>query len=647
MPVESISSTNSQNNELSTVRSSGSTSSLTSHLFGGKKPPKLGLAKLFRGNSRTSAQSSKLESGKEFLGSLLSPRHSNSSVKSAESSPGRNASIPMLDHPHLKQPHAHHLHNPHNYTHIPSPKDMDKCRSATPGATPFKSRSSDKSHGTPSPQFARNLSSSLSGAASLTTTVSQQSQQSHMHPVELLQKQIEQQQKEKEMKVEREREKHREQKKASSAPPRLTEPKKKPLQLKRFFKKIHGHNEPKPSSQAASPGTSAMETPPPSRKTTKKTLYEADNARELLEKYGIPGKLLGEGASGSVSVVERTDGRLFAVKKFRPRGPRETQLDYSKKVTTEFCIGSTLHHTNIIETLDMLQEGENFLVVMEYCPYDFFTLVMSDLMTKHEIACYFKQICRGVEYLHGMGLAHRDLKLDNCVVSPQGLLKLIDFGSAVVFQYPYENEITKARGIVGSDPYLAPEVLTQTYYDPRPVDVWSIAIMFYCMSLRRFPWKAPKESIQPYKLFCEEPECEKDKHKGPYRLLRLLPRHSRPLIGGMLELDPKKRLLMNQVVADPWFQHIESCELDANGELDKIPEKHKHHLITEDELNQMDRKRREEAAAEKKRREQEEQQQEEEERQQQQQQQQQQPIPSAHVQHDGVITNTQSKQASH
>jgi serine/threonine protein kinase len=348
-----------------------------------------------------------------------------------------------------------------------------------------------------------------------------------------------------------------------------------------------------------------------------KSLFGSDSASELVEKYGIPGKILGEGAGGSVSVVKRSDGRLYAVKKFRAKNDRESEVDYSKKVTAEFCIGSTLKHQNVIETLDMLQEGLNFLVVMEFAPYDFFTIVMSGLMTKHEIFCCFRQIIKGTYYLHSMGLAHRDLKLDNCVVSSLGIIKLIDFGSAVVFKYPYEPEIVKAKGVVGSDPYLAPEVLVEHYYDPRALDVWSIAIMFCCMTLRRFPWKAPKQSDNSFKLFTTKPDAKdvedgevvhRSKSKGPYRLLRLLPHSSRALIGAMLELDPAKRISMEDVVNNEWIQSIEVCEInEANVGIDgsheeqlkKKPETHKHHLITEDELNELQKRKQQEKKQEK------------------------------------------------
>jgi len=133
---------------------------------------------------------------------------------------------------------------------------------------------------------------------------------------------------------------------------------------------------------------------------------------------------------------------------------------------------------------------------MEYAPYDLFSVVMSGKMCRPEIYCVFRQICDGVEYLHEMGLAHRDLKLDNCVMTTNNVVKLIDFGTATVFHYPGKAQ-QKATGIVGSDPYLAPEVITQENYDPRKTDVWSVAIIFMCMVLRRFPWKIPDAKADP------------------------------------------------------------------------------------------------------------------------------------------------------
>ncbi|KAJ3505525.1 hypothetical protein NMY22_g17556 [Coprinellus aureogranulatus] len=189
------------------------------------------------------------------------------------------------------------------------------------------------------------------------------------------------------------------------------------------------------------------------------------------------------------------------VKEFRPKRAGESEKEYQKKVTAEFCVGSTLKHPNIIETVDIVQDHGHYYEVMEYAPYDLFSVVMSGKMTRPEIYCVFRQICDGVEYLHEMGLAHRDLKLDNCVMTTENVVKLIDFGTATVFHYPGKAH-TPATGIVGSDPYLAPEVLTSDKYDPRKTDVWSVAIIFLCMILRRFPWKIPDPKTDPsFKAF--------------------------------------------------------------------------------------------------------------------------------------------------
>ncbi|OXH41192.1 other/HAL protein kinase [Cryptococcus neoformans] len=225
---------------------------------------------------------------------------------------------------------------------------------------------------------------------------------------------------------------------------------------------------------------------------THPSLHEATHAA-LSKKYGKWGKVLGSGAGGTVRLIKgssKTGGTLYAVKEFRPRRQGETEKEYQRKVTAEFCVGVTLRHVNVIETVDIVNDHNHFYEIMEYAPYDLFSVVMSGKMSRPEIYCVFRQIVDGVNYLHSMGLAHRDLKLDNCVMTSENIVKLIDFGTATVFHYPGKHQIP-ATGVVGSDPYLAPEVLSKSQYDPRLTDVWSCAIIFMCMILRRFPWKIP------------------------------------------------------------------------------------------------------------------------------------------------------------
>ena len=223
--------------------------------------------------------------------------------------------------------------------------------------------------------------------------------------------------------------------------------------------------------------------------------------------------------------------------------------------------------------------------------------------------------------------------------------------------------------MVGSDPYLAPEVYDNARYDPQPTDIWSLAIIFACMSLRRFPWKAPRISDNSYKLFISPPtpgtppaegnlrrqseqkqksmvdvaavgdesrrrsaphpegpsghildeashersqlpnnqndpsetlptipdaaaetrgpdtagsrtDAQNIKHeviRGPWRLLRLLPRESRTIIGRMLEINPKKRATLEEILEDPWVTNTPVCRQLDGGQIVKA-QGHEHTL---------------------------------------------------------------------
>ncbi|KAF2971573.1 hypothetical protein GQX73_g1943 [Xylaria multiplex] len=358
--------------------------------------------------------------------------------------------------------------------------------------------------------------------------------------------------------------------------------------LRRFFK-VGGSHKPKKLPHQPAGVTSG---PQGSRSSH---LPFADD-HGLSSKYGKIGRVLGSGAGGSVKLMKRSeDNTVFAVKEFRPRHSYETEKEYTKKLTAEFCFGSALHHGNIIETLDIVQEKGKWYEVMEYAPFDLFAIVMTGKMSKAEINCCFLQILSGVTYLHGSGLAHRDLKLDNVVVSEHGIMKIIDFGSAHVFKYPFESEIVLASGIVGSDPYLAPEVYDERKlfaaqptpgHDPRQLIMPSRptntptedAAQGY--SAEESP-KSPKQSkteLRPTTTSADSKETErKEVIKGPWRLLRLLPRECRHIIGRMLTIDPKKRATMAEILDEPWVSDAVICRQVGPGLIEKA-EDHTHIL---------------------------------------------------------------------
>lgn len=313
------------------------------------------------------------------------------------------------------------------------------------------------------------------------------------------------------------------------------------------------------------------------------------------KKYRDLNVVLGEGSGGKVKLVQRVlDNKIFALKEYRSKKRKESERKYIKKIISEYCIASTLKNSNICETLEILYENGKIFQILEYCEYDLFSLVMSEKMQYEEICCLFKQLINGVKYLHDIGLSHRDLKLDNCVVTQKGILKLIDFGASSVFHYPLSSQMIEANGIVGSDPYLSPEVFYFSEYDPRALDVWSIGIIFFCMITRRFPWKYPKVRDVQFKAFCSgrgvssfkdlvtRPATDgnnkyDDGYKagvidmGPNFLLHRLPEETHTIMRRILEISPFRRITINGLLQDNWIQEIEACQVVGAAGSDEAP----------------------------------------------------------------------------
>ena len=191
---------------------------------------------------------------------------------------------------------------------------------------------------------------------------------------------------------------------------------------------------------------------------------------------GKRGRLLGKGATATVKLMTRKGhgDEIYAVKEFRKRGQNENEEDYDKKVKSEYTIAKSLRHPNIVESFRLCTHAGRWNVVMEYCSQgELYSLVEKRYFLLEDKLCLWKQLVRGVAYLHNHGIAHRDIKLENLLLTEQGHLKITDFGVSEVFsgEHPGLREAGGecgknmkdvrrcAPGICGSLPYIAPEVL--------------------------------------------------------------------------------------------------------------------------------------------------------------------------------------------
>lgn len=290
----------------------------------------------------------------------------------------------------------------------------------------------------------------------------------------------------------------------------------------------------------------------------------------LVDKYGKCQEIVGRGAFGIVRISHKVDPKdskseqLYAVKEFRRR-PQETSKKYQKRLTSEFCISSSLRHPNIIHTLDLLQDAKgDYCEVMEYCAGgDLYTLVLA--AGKLEVAeadCLFKQLMRGVEYMHEMGVAHRDLKPENLLLTTHGALKITDFGNGECFRMAWEKEAHMTAGLCGSAPYIAPEEYVEREFDPRAVDIWACGVIYMAMRTGRHLWKlARKDEDDFYKRYLEG-----RKHEDGYAPIETLHRaRCRNVVYSILDPNPSRRINSSQILKSEWVREIRLCQAGEEG----------------------------------------------------------------------------------
>ncbi|EZF34407.1 serine/threonine-protein kinase [Trichophyton mentagrophytes] len=295
-----------------------------------------------------------------------------------------------------------------------------------------------------------------------------------------------------------------------------------------------------------------------------------NSTASLVDKYGKCHEIVGRGAFGIVRISHKIDPKdsktehVYAVKEFRRR-PQETVKKYQKRLTSEFCISSSLRHPNIIHTLDLMQDAKgDYCEVMEYCAGgDLYTLILAaGKLEVGEADCYFKQLMRGVEYMHEMGVAHRDLKPENLLLTTHGALKITDFGNGECFRMAWEKEAHMTAGLCGSAPYIAPEEYVDKEFDPRAVDLWATGVIYMAMRTGRHLWRqAQKEEDEFYDRYLEGRRDE-----DGYAPIETLHRaRCRNVIYSILDPNPGRRITASQVLKSEWVRDIKLCKAGEEG----------------------------------------------------------------------------------
>lgn len=242
-------------------------------------------------------------------------------------------------------------------------------------------------------------------------------------------------------------------------------------------------------------------------------------------------KKLGHGGCGDIYLYKcknkdicefgKICNKEFVVKK----ASCKNKIDYEKKtlkyLLNEYTIGTILQHQYIRKTYD-IDLVDNLLIV-EYCAgIDFFDF-LTNPQFKHSFKDdfdYFIQIIDAIEYMHDIGIAHMDIKLENVMIDIiNHKIKLIDLGEAKVFNIGINDKIIKEKGLHGTRQYMSPEEFIEIEYNPSKVDIWSLTILLYELIFKELPWEEAHQNNTRYLIYLNNNEKFLNKKCYIYNLL--------------------------------------------------------------------------------------------------------------------------------
>ena len=155
---------------------------------------------------------------------------------------------------------------------------------------------------------------------------------------------------------------------------------------------------------------------------------------------------------------------------------------------------SSLSHPNICTIHEVGQTGGDFYVVMELIEgRSLSDLITATGLSMETVTRYGTQIADALAHAHDRGIVHRDLKGSNVMVTPEGRVKVLDFGLATRLEREEMSEVTLSYAVldsklVGTLPYMAPEVLRGEKGDHLS-DLWALGVLLYEAAAGQLPFR--------------------------------------------------------------------------------------------------------------------------------------------------------------
>ena len=272
----------------------------------------------------------------------------------------------------------------------------------------------------------------------------------------------------------------------------------------------------------------------------------SNKSKNKLSYYEI-GKIIGKGAYAVVKICKnKITQEKFAMKIYEKKYLNDNIK--KKCVAKEIEILKKLNHPNIAKLYDtiitdkyilLIQELVNGISLREY--YNTEIRNQKDISEKKLklLTLIFKQIFSAFDYIHKKNIAHRDIKLENILLTENNEIKIIDFGFGM---YNPRNHLQNF--FCGTPNYMAPEIIMKKEYDGQMADVWSLGVLIYKLFCADFPFKGK-----------DEKELYKQIIRGKYKIKEYVPDYVKNIIEKTMKVKPGQRITCEEILLSHWLKN--------------------------------------------------------------------------------------------
>ena len=257
-------------------------------------------------------------------------------------------------------------------------------------------------------------------------------------------------------------------------------------------------------------------------------------------------KILSELGRGGMGVVYKaTDTKLerpVALKFLAAHAIEDPE--HKARFVREAKAAARLDHQNICPIYEIDEVDGQMFLAMAYLEGQTLKDKIAERPLKLDEALDIAiQTAQGLQAAHQNEVVHRDIKPANLMVTPQGQVKIMDFGLA---QLADRSRLTKTTTMLGTPAYMSPEQ-SQRLPTDRRTDIWSLGVVIYEMVTGRLPFEGERQEAILYAIGGEDPE--------PITALRVgVPTELDRIVGKAMSKDAGER-----------YQHVEEMIVDLKG----------------------------------------------------------------------------------